>query len=368
MSLMRVKCDNCGADIRIDGEKGSGACPYCGAEYFMNSEVRNYNTTIVNNNNINAGNVTIVGANAKNLFRLALDCWQGRDYSGAYNNFTKVLELDPDNEDAALYRCLSLSWKENSTNYVLISNTYHKVFDKTDIGSADEQTLKRMSFFLSELEKLNCATMNSLLQGYDRYNVYGGDIKDIFNELESITGMQSYAVTLMGKLSDRDPEYRSTYIVFMKDLLDFYDVLCDEWRYTECYDDGTHKIKKAYHPDKMAFMKEQKRIFGIIRQYEPDFKYRLKDGCYIATAVYGSYDCPQVWTLRRYRDDVLGKNVFGRLFIRIYYAVSPVLMKLFGKLGCFRNFWRKRLDKMVNKLKSRGFEDTPYKDKNWRKR
>ena len=25
-------------------------------------------------------------------------------------------------------------------------------------------------------------------------------------------------------------------------------------------------------------------------------------GCYVATAVYGSYDCPEVWVLRRYRD------------------------------------------------------------------
>ncbi|MDR0918559.1 MAG: hypothetical protein LBM93_04840 [Oscillospiraceae bacterium] len=27
--------------------------------------------------------------------------------------------------------------------------------------------------------------------------------------------------------------------------------------------------------------------------------------CYIATAVYGSYDCPEVWTLRRFRDYIL---------------------------------------------------------------
>ena len=29
-----------------------------------------------------------------------------------------------------------------------------------------------------------------------------------------------------------------------------------------------------------------------------------KQGCYIATCVYGSYDCPQVWILRRYRDEI----------------------------------------------------------------
>ena len=30
-----------------------------------------------------------------------------------------------------------------------------------------------------------------------------------------------------------------------------------------------------------------------------------KAGCYVATSVYGSYDCPEVWTLRRFRDEVL---------------------------------------------------------------
>ena len=37
-------------------------------------------------------------------------------------------------------------------------------------------------------------------------------------------------------------------------------------------------------------------------------------GCYVATCVYGSYDCPQVWTLRRFRDDTLGSTWYGRAF------------------------------------------------------
>ena len=43
-------------------------------------------------------------------------------------------------------------------------------------------------------------------------------------------------------------------------------------------------------------------------------------GCYVATAVYGSYDCPQVWTLRRYRDFALAETWHGRAFIHLYYA------------------------------------------------
>ena len=40
-------------------------------------------------------------------------------------------------------------------------------------------------------------------------------------------------------------------------------------------------------------------------------------GCYVATAVYGSYDCPQVWTLRRFRDYTLAGSWYGRTFIHI---------------------------------------------------
>lgn len=88
-------------------------------------------------------------------------------------------------------------------------------------------------------------------------------------------------------------------------------------------------------------------------------------GCYVATAVYGSYDCPQVWTLRRYRDDMLAKTWYGRAFIRTYYVVSPTLVKWFGKTDWFRNIWKPKLDRMVIKLNTSGVEDTPYQDKIW---
>ena len=85
-------------------------------------------------------------------------------------------------------------------------------------------------------------------------------------------------------------------------------------------------------------------------------------GCYVATAVYGSYDCPEVWTLRRYRDNYLASGVLGRAFIKTYYAVSPTAVRWFGETKWFNKLWKSVLDKMVAKLKSRGYEDTPYQD------
>ena len=87
-------------------------------------------------------------------------------------------------------------------------------------------------------------------------------------------------------------------------------------------------------------------------------------GCYVATAVYGSYDCPQVWTLRRYRDQFLSESLLGRAFIRLYYAVSPTAVRLFGNTGWFNRFFRKHLDCFVASLLERGFSDAYYQDKN----
>ena len=59
--------------------------------------------------------------------------------------------------------------------------------------------------------------------------------------------------------------------------------------------------------------KEHYRSFECLSTYGP------KGGCYVATAVYGSYDCPEVWTLRRYRDYSLAETWYGRAFIKLYY-------------------------------------------------
>lgn len=88
-------------------------------------------------------------------------------------------------------------------------------------------------------------------------------------------------------------------------------------------------------------------------------------GCYVATAVYGSYDCPQVWTLRRFKDNTLAETWYGRVFIHTYYAISPTLVKWFGHTQWFRKMWKQPLDKLVNKLQLDGFDSTPYQDKVW---
>ncbi len=53
-----------------------------------------------------------------------------------------------------------------------------------------------------------------------------------------------------------------------------------------------------------------------------------KKGCYIATVCYNDIDAPQVEDFRRYRDNVLSKQLGGKLLIKFYYSVSP-------KISCY---------------------------------
>ncbi|MBE6957733.1 MAG: hypothetical protein E7447_01090 [Ruminococcaceae bacterium] len=98
---------------------------------------------------------------------------------------------------------------------------------------------------------------------------------------------------------------------------------------------------------------------------ESGFTTVQQGGCYVATAVYGSYDCPQVWVLRRYRDQKLASTWSGRAFIRLYYAVSPCFVRWFGGSQLFKRFFGAKLDKMVARLQAEGLKDTPYADQVW---
>lgn len=50
-----------------------------------------------------------------------------------------------------------------------------------------------------------------------------------------------------------------------------------------------------------------------------------REGCFIATAAYGSYLTPELEALRQFRDHVLLKSDIGEYFVQSYYDISPPL-------------------------------------------
>jgi hypothetical protein len=72
-------------------------------------------------------------------------------------------------------------------------------------------------------------------------------------------------------------------------------------------------------------------------------------GCYIATMAYGDYDHPQVKKLRIFRDSHLQSNFFGKIFVKVYYLISPKLVKIFRNSDRINSFIRKLLDAFIKR-------------------
>jgi hypothetical protein len=79
-----------------------------------------------------------------------------------------------------------------------------------------------------------------------------------------------------------------------------------------------------------------------------------KSGCFVATAIYGSYSNENVVVLRRYRDNVLLSRPHGRAFVNLYYWVSPPIAVVLKKVPLLRSFSRKFIiQPIVDHLSSR---------------
>jgi len=77
-----------------------------------------------------------------------------------------------------------------------------------------------------------------------------------------------------------------------------------------------------------------------------------REGCFVATAVYGDYDAPAVQTLRRYRDETLAASAIGRAFIEFYYRLSPLVAKRINQESISSRLCKRLLDSVVHKLDS----------------
>lgn len=78
--------------------------------------------------------------------------------------------------------------------------------------------------------------------------------------------------------------------------------------------------------------------------------------CYIATYLYGPEDS-RTNLLRSFRDRQLAHYKLGRIFIQIYYLVSPSLVLVAKKIPFVRAVSKSLVDSVVNKLQRREQDD-----------
>jgi len=107
-----------------------------------------------------------------------------------------------------------------------------------------------------------------------------------------------------------------------------------------------HALELKYSGAAVSASAEKARARGDAahKQFNTQMRNAERDSrCFIASQVYGFND-PRTEALRNWRDTVLMPTVAGRLFVKIYYASSPFLVKVCRRLSVVNSAMRFLLD------------------------
>ena len=374
MAFIAARCSQCGAEIKVDDTQEKGVCEYCGTEFMTEKVVNSYNTYVTNN--YDGANINVLSGKAENFLEMARTAFTARNYQEAYDYTNKCLECDPAMSEAWILKMQAVgelaTTKDLRVKEILVCAS--KAIDcakKTDEaagGGSQEAAMQQRtaSYLLLQAQQVLVFVDKKIFVKNSVSNAY---------QVGKMTAQQ---------LAD-DKAYRSRMYEMVLDCLRLAEFVPGSYIQNQAAaQDQLVLVARAYVKvgqdlesradlfgpklKKDDLQKMNSYLQGLV-QYLPQEKKAefsgaqiKKSGCYIATAVYGSYNCSEVYVLRRFRDRYLARTFWGRQFIAVYYAISPHLVEHFGGSRYFRSFWRRLLDRLVMNLKHSGYRDTPYVD------
>ena len=417
--MKQLTCEMCGGTDLVK-QGGVFVCQACGTKYSVEEAKK---MMIEGKVDVSGSTIKVDNsASIANYFKLAESAYDSDNQKEAENYCNKIIEIEPENYKAWLLKGKAAGWQSTLANIRIEESV--NCFTKALDSAPDKEKNKIKKEASKEIEKLSTALMNLSCNHFEEF-VSDSTTSSILKNLESA---ESYSLVLLDKCGvsadgfkkeiatrinnaamnawndkvypnykeddhpskyswDRFIEEGDYVLILLSAAINLYDnddeediiryknmiavqtKLINSWSYT--YENGGYI--KDYSLTKEAKSRRIDKIMEWhqkIKEIDPNYVIPARPipqsaGCFVATAVYGSYNCPQVWTLRRYRDFNLARTWYGRTFIRIYYFISPVLVKWFGQTTWFKKIWKSILDRLIHNLQNKGYESTPYNDRNW---
>lgn len=422
--MKKIVCEMCGSNDLIKKDNVY-VCESCGTKYSV-AEAKKM--MIEGKVDVSGSKVKVDEKDKiKNFLMMANNAYDADNKKEAENYCNKIIEIEPENSEAWLLKGKAAGWQSSLANirFDETINAFQKAINYADekkkkevtkdavdeitnlcdalvtlacnnyadsgtvnsantILSAVATMIKTTVTFLAKCkvktndinaeiaDKINCACVAAYKEIYSDYMGRDGHPSDYAFEtyasrLKSLIALEEFVVNL----SDNDDEND---IIVYKNLIIYTEALESACSYKyEVYNGyGSYVVDTKWKDEyKQSLIDKIMEYHEKIHELDPNYviparpNISKQGGCYVATCVYGSYDCPQVWTLRRFRDYTLAETWYGRLFIHTYYAISPTIVKLFGNTKWFKKIWKGKLDKLVTKLQNEGVENTPYQDRKW---
>ena len=350
--MKQLTCEMCNSTDLLK-QDGVFVCQSCGTKYSVEEAKR----MMSDGTSEMIGTVKVDGSEKlNNLYQIARRAKDDENSESAAKYYDLILQEDPMSWEASFY---SVYYSAMQTNIANIQSAANKVSNcastvlkliKDTVTNADERKAAVLDV-VSRVITISSMLYNAAKNHYDGISL---QIKNRYNQEHVNRAFACInALYLVGDQIET---------IFDEETLHQFAV--SPWKTGIIYHNSIVPLLANKVLAGEALVARAQRI----QKYEPSYQLPpaspiKSGGCYVATAVYGSYDCPQVWTLRRFRDNTLAQTWYGRAFIRTYYAISPTLVRWFGSTAWFSRMWRGRLDTMVARLQARGVDDTEYVDR-----
>ena len=353
--MKQLTCEMCGSTELIK-QDGVFVCQTCGMKYSVeDAKKMMIEGTVDVQGTVKVDNSAFVEKYLANARRAK----QKEDWEETEKYYNMVEQNDPTNIEAIFYSSYGKAKRslvesdiyKRQAAFKVLQNCVSVIDDNFDLAkeASQKETIKSISDDI-------LAMAGSSFVYNEKKNQYGAVTWT--DKYQTITLFNTLSEQFIDSLDDIVLKYTDK-----KQTVYLYELMCEH---------ASHVLYHGSLVNPTIFRDKLRALHSKWREIDPSHvipeipdNAGRKSGCYVATCVYGSYDCPQVWTLRRYRDETLGSTWYGRAFIRTYYAISPTLVKWFGETKWFKKMWQGKLDRMVKKLQAKGFEDTPYEDKKW---
>lgn len=316
------------------------------------------------------GTVQIDDSNKINKYQtLALRAFENEQYDQAYEYYSRLLEINTDNWWYIFRKGICSSRRSSIKDFkvddiVKACKDALKVIDSEKIAD-----MKDIHYQMaSEINDIAISFRRLAANYYSKHWELYESAPEYWERVKKCVSCEEYALTLLNNYIKTEKREFDLYKMILKNIIYWYVEICTVRRYKTGYNQYGATYNNISYKDSLRqpILAKYDQYVAFLKQYDPTYVApkiaRKGAGCYVATCVYGSYDCPEVWLLRRYRDYKLNNVWYGRIFIKIYYRLSPSVVNRFGNKRWFNNIFRKKLGKMVRKLESKGYDSSPYKD------
>ena len=204
--------------------------------------------------------------NFKNLLSAGLVSWDAKDYTDAYDKFSRALELNPTDATCILFKSLCLAVIDRHIEGATAA--YKRVFGRPNFPYRE-----KLDFAKNQLEifdRLLIAETDAALSDYSPDCLDTSSIRNAWACLEDVLDARSFAAEMAENIYAVDPSFKDGLVTILKNLLSVYIHLTSGWKWVMQLDFDLYTYNE-FHPLKEHYMRERAVVTNRIQSLDSGF-------------------------------------------------------------------------------------------------